>query len=122
MPDSPSSCLEFLILWMRHESVRATENPLRDSLVNGREQPKTIVVVEASTKNLERQQLSLRRRIVFRKGRLRKRQDTIKRKRVCVPSRMIRHSPEESHCGSKSGPHTPQELATRGAKAKPIAR
>ena len=75
MPDSPSSCLEFLVLRMRHKSVCATENPLSDSLVNGRETSKTIIIVEASAKNLERQQLSLRRRIVFRKGRLRKLQD-----------------------------------------------
>ena len=96
MPGSPSSCLEFLVLRMRHKRVRATENPLRDSLVNGREKAKMIVIVEASAKNLERQQLSLRRRIVFRKGGLRKRQNAIKRKRVCIPSRMISHSPEET--------------------------
>ena len=49
---------------MRHKRVRATENPLRDDLVNGREKAKTIVIVEASAKNLERQQLSLRRGVV----------------------------------------------------------
>ena len=57
LPDSPSSCLEFLVLRMRHTRVRATENPLRDDLVHGREKAKTIVIVEASAKNLERQQL-----------------------------------------------------------------
>jgi hypothetical protein len=100
---------------MRHKSVRATENPLRDSLVNGREKAKTIVIVEASAKNLERQQLSLRRRVVFRKGGLRKRQDAIKRKRVCIPSCMIRHSPEETQ--QVRSTHTPG-IGHEGSKSE----
>jgi hypothetical protein len=50
LPDSPSSCLKFLVLRMSlsHKSVRATENPLCDSLVNGREKTKTIVIIETS--------------------------------------------------------------------------
>jgi hypothetical protein len=55
-----------LVLQMRDKGMRATKDPLRDGLVNSREKAETIVVVEPSTKNLERQQLSFRRRSVFR--------------------------------------------------------
>jgi hypothetical protein len=55
-----------LILRVRDKSVRPTEDPLRECLVDGREQAKTIIVVESTSKNLERQQLRLRRRTVHR--------------------------------------------------------
>ena len=49
-----------------HKGVRATKDPLRESLVDGGEKAQPIVKVEQTTENLERRRRNFRWRIVYR--------------------------------------------------------
>ena len=52
-PDRPSSSLKVQVLREGREGMGPTENALRESLIDGGEKPKTVVEIQAASKDFE---------------------------------------------------------------------
>ena len=131
LPDRTSSRLMLQVLRVRHnlKGVCATKDLLCESLIDGSKKTQPIIKIKSTAKDLERQHRSLRRRIDFGMSRLRKRQNAIQREGVRISQQYAFRnefraawSATAQRKRNKYGPHTPQELATRRAKANLIAR